>query len=321
MQALSATRRRWLIAFALSALCAYFGVAVAVDARPLAAGLAQLGGAGIALVLGLSLINYGLRYWRWAGYLTALGHRIPHRPHLAYYLGGFALTVTPGKAGEALRGAYLHRHGVPWKHSLAALFAERLLDLLAITALVALTAGGLAGWRGLGLALGAGVLVLAWLLGRPALPGWLLRRGQSLPGPAGQALEELAGLLRAASQLLQAARLYPALLVGILAWGAEGLGLYWLAQSLGLALGPEGATAIYAIAVLAGAAAFFMPGGLGGMEAAMTALLMGAGASLASAFAITVLCRFATLWFAVLLGVIALLGLELRPPPRPLPAT
>jgi uncharacterized protein (TIRG00374 family) len=55
---------------------------------------------------------------------------------------------------------------------------------------------------------------------------------------------------------------------------------------------------------LAGALSF-LPGGLGGAEAVMGVMLVAFGADGAAAVAITLLCRIATLWFAVALGGIA----------------
>ncbi len=49
-----------------------------------------------------------------------------------------------------------------------------------------------------------------------------------------------------------------------------------------------------------------LPGGLGGSEATMIALLSLCGVPLPIAISATVLIRLATLWFAVLLGVAAL---------------
>jgi uncharacterized protein (TIRG00374 family) len=59
--------------------------------------------------------------------------------------------------------------------------------------------------------------------------------------------------------------------------------------------------------MLAGALSF-MPGGLGGSEAAMVLLLRMLRVPLSIAVAATLLIRAATLWFAVLLGIIALLA-------------
>jgi uncharacterized membrane protein YbhN (UPF0104 family) len=49
----------------------------------------------------------------------------------------------------------------------------------------------------------------------------------------------------------------------------------------------------------------------------MTTLLVAAGAPLGAALVATVLCRIATLWLAVLIGVAASWIIEFRPAPRP----
>jgi uncharacterized protein (TIRG00374 family) len=68
---------------------------------------------------------------------------------------------------------------------------------------------------------------------------------------------------------------------------------------------------IYAFSMLVGALSF-LPGGLGGTEATMVALLMLNNVAQPQAVAATVLIRLVTLWFAVALGVIALSIAERR---------
>src|SRR5690349_12246907 len=63
----------------------------------------------IALMLGLSLLNSLLRFWRWQLFGNGLGLRLPWRRNLLYFLSGFALTATPGKAGEGLRLWFFER--------------------------------------------------------------------------------------------------------------------------------------------------------------------------------------------------------------------
>jgi uncharacterized protein (TIRG00374 family) len=88
-------------------------------------------------------------------------------------------------------------------------------------------------------------------------------------------------------------------------WGAEGCGLYVITQSLDLPVSLPHAVGIYALAMLGGAASL-VPGGLGGAEAVMAGLLAASGAGLPEAVAATLICRAATLWFAILLGMIAM---------------
>ncbi|MEM9489523.1 MAG: YbhN family protein, partial [Myxococcota bacterium] len=102
-----------------------------------------------------------------------------------------------------------------------------------------------------------------------------------------------------------------------LSW-ATGLGVAaWLAECIGFALivaafpgtaVPLGlATLIYAATTIAGALSF-LPGGLLVTEAAMAALLIESsrGVDEPTAVAATILTRLATLWLAVVLGLIAL---------------
>ena len=58
---------------------------------------------------------------------------------------------------------------------------------------------------------------------------------------------------------------------------------------------------IYSASVLVGALSF-VPGGLGGTEAAMEVMLTASGVDMPVAVAAVLLCRLATLWFAVIIG-------------------
>ena len=98
----------------------------------MSAAISRVGGWQGGQIVGVVLLGYGLRFLRWQVYLNALRHPLPWRPSLKIYLAGFALTTTPGKAGEALRGVLLKRWDVPYAHSFAALFSERLADLPSI---------------------------------------------------------------------------------------------------------------------------------------------------------------------------------------------
>ncbi|WP_127477988.1 lysylphosphatidylglycerol synthase transmembrane domain-containing protein [Sulfurivermis fontis] len=298
---------RALILSVVAAAVGYLGFSLWGGWQDVVAALRQVSLPVLLLLLLLSLVNYGLRFARWQHYLALFGHRVPWRQSLRIYLGGFALTTTPGKAGEALRCVLLQPHGVSWPHSLAALLAERLGDLMAILLLAAI---GLAAWpqgRGVIVLLAAVLVVLllciqqrAWLA---RLDGWLRTRFH------GRAAALAAGLIET---MLHSSRLFtlPLLLysavLGVVAWGAEGLAFYYLVQVLGTDLDLLTALFIYAFAMLVGAVSF-LPGGLGGAELAMVTLLTLHGMPPGVAVAATVIIRLATLWFAVVLGALALL--------------
>ncbi len=300
--------RRPLLLSLLGASVLYVLLVLAGDYQAILERLGRFGWSDWGLILGLSLVNYLLRFYRWQGYLALLGHSPPLGRHLACYLAGFALTTTPGKAGELIRAWYLKAQGVDVSHSLAAFVTERFLDLGAMLLLALLAA---AEFPGHGWLLG---LVAALLLGMlPLLHSRALARGLHAWGEGNGRLavpiRHLARLLETSRVLLEPRPGYTGLALGLLAWGAEGLALWLILDGLGLSVAPLLAVGIYAISVLVGALSF-IPGGLGGTEAVMGLLLIAAGADPATAVAATLICRLATLWFAVALGMMAMAGLE-----------
>lgn len=272
--------------------------------------IATIGVQGMVIALLMSLLNYSLRFVRWQLYLKQLGHTPPLLPSLRIYLAGFALTTTPGKAGEALRSVLLKRWRVPYPDSLGALLSERLSDLIAA---VLLTLAGLSLYPParpmilVGVALVIGLLVVISqqrLLEK--LAGWFAAH----PHRIANMLQHACTMLLQARRCNSPGMLATATALSVIAWGAEALAFHWMLLWLELDVSLTFSLFVYMIAMIAGALSF-MPGGLGGAEATMTALLVWKGMPAPEAVAVTILIRLATLWFAVLLGGICLgLGRE-----------
>ncbi len=250
---------------------------------------ARIGPYGLLPALGLTLLNLQLRFARWQLYLRAQGHALPRLLHQLMFVAGFAFALTPAGAGDASRALLLRRRGVRYAHSAAALLSERVSDLLVLLLLAAL----LHGWL-LAAALGTAALALS------ATP---LARWRGWP-------RSVRRLLRQTRRCLAPRLLLRARVLGIAAWGAEALAFHAIGLRLGLTLPLSLAAGVYALSLLAGALSI-APGGVGGVELAMVALLMGCGASLPDALAVTLLTRVATLWFTVALGGAALASLRL----------
>lgn len=256
---------------------------------------------GLGLLL-MSLGNYLLRFVRWQMYLRVLGHPMPWLWSLRIYLAGFALTTTPGKAGEALRSVLLKPWHIPYTQSMAALLSERLSDLLAI---LVLTLWGLSlypeaqSMAVLGIiGVGLGLFVLI----HPSLMGQLLRY---LPTDGSRLfcwIRHGLSVIGAAQACHRLRILWKASVLSLLAWLLEAVALYWILHWMG-AVQPLGfVVLVYALSVLAGVVSF-MPGGLGGMEAVMTGLLLWKGVPEGATVATVILIRLVTLWFAVILGL------------------
>ncbi len=310
MTAISPGQRRLgrgVVVSALVAAICYFGFSIWAGWRDVLSALGSVGFFGVIAALSLSLVNYGLRFIRWQGYLAALGHPMSPGPSGAIYLSGFAFTTTPGKAGELLRGVFLVNHGMPMLRAAAAFLSERLSDLVAV---VLISLPGLTIMpRGLPVVV-VGLVAVVTL-------GLTLGLGDRLNHLASRLEAKRGGFVRAGARkiallLFEARRCHApratliATLLSIVAWSAEATAFYLVLRWLGIETSLWYAMSVYALAMLAGALSF-LPGGLGGTEAVMVAMLLFKGAPEPLAVAATIVIRLTTLWFAVALGLVTLL--------------
>ena len=269
-----------------------------------------------ALALGLATTNYLLRFLKWEYYLGRLRiHGIPKLDSFLIFLSGFVLTVTPGKVGEVFKSAVLAEcHGVPAARTAPIVVAERLTDVIGVIALIVIGSLGFSGgllWAGIGtVAVVLGMVFVVWRAPGEAL----LRFMQARPGR----LARVAPKLREAFDSLRivaspGALFYPSFL-SVLGWGGEGFALYLLLDGFGAPVAAPRAMFFYATATLAGAV-IPVPGGLGVAEAMIQEQLVRiARVAHGSATSAMILIRFATLWWAVAVGFVALALLRRRFP-------
>jgi uncharacterized protein (TIRG00374 family) len=298
-----------ILAVVLAVALLYGAIALLGDVRALRATLSTFAWWTFAASLALSLGNYALRFFKWDFYLRLLGIRdVPLAESFCIYVAGFAMSVTPAKAGEVFKSALLaSARGYPIARTAPIVIADRLTDLISLIAMVAL--GGLLFPGGWIVALAASSLVVAlmlFVLVRP-LGEWVISLterfavGRRLSPKVRDAYDALRILASPKALLLPTA-------ISVFAWALEALGLWVILVGLGTPAPLSLASFVYATSTLAGAVAM-LPGGVGGAEITMISLLVALshGAIPApAAKAGTLLCRLATLWFAVVLGALAL---------------
>ncbi len=296
--------RAVLWSVALAAI-GYLGLSLWAGWREVVAAVLRVGPLVLVGLLLLSLSNYLLRFLRWGRYLALLDAALPWRINLPAYFAGFALTTSPGKLGETLRSVLLKGHGVPAAASLAAFFAERASDLLSILVLAAIGLWSYAPARPVvGLTLACvllALLLVQWTALIVAIDRWALARPQKWA----RLIVQLCEIILHFRRCFSLPAIGMGLSFGVIAWFAEGIGFWWLLDALGHPLPLTTAVFIYAFAMLIGGLSF-LPGGLGSSEAVMIGLLALNGFPEAAAVTATLLCRLATLWFAVALGALFL---------------
>lgn len=303
---LSGWRFRALLLTILISAVGYLLFSLWAGWREVVAAMLRVGLAGGVVILGLSLVNYGLRFQRWQKYLGLLGHRVHAPESLRIYIAGFAMTILPGKAGEAIRSLFLKHHGVTYPESLAAFFSEHFSNLISMLLLVAIGLWVYPQAKPLVLIL-AGLILIGLIVLQQTR--WLKALKRIAENALPQRLGHLAGstieIVLHSGRCFRLPMLLYGIALGVVAWGAEGVAFYYIMHQLGSELSLPTALFIYAFSMLIGALSF-LPGGLGGAEATMVTLLMLNHVAQPQAVAATVLIRLATLWFAVALGVFAL---------------
>jgi uncharacterized protein (TIRG00374 family) len=303
---LSGWRFRALLLIVLLSAVGYLVFSIWGGWQEVVAAFIRVGFIGTAIALALSLVNYGMRFVRWQKFLALMGHRVYAPESLRIYVAGFGLTILPGKAGEAIRSVFLKKHGVSYPESLAAFFSEHLSNLISMLFLVAIGLWVYPPAKPLVVILAAliatGLIVLQQRRLLQALKDVAQRR---LPVRAAHFVAAAIEIVLHSGRCFSLPMLLYGIALGLVAWGAEGMAFYYIMHVLGSDLSIPTALFIYAFSMLVGALSF-LPGGLGGAEATMVALLMLNNIPQPQAVAATVLIRLATLWFAVALGVFAL---------------
>lgn len=291
-------------------LLIYVAFALLGDVRRLADRLTDWPWPWLALVLGLTLVNYVGRLVKWNWYLQLLDVPISYGDASRIFGVGMLMVMTPGKAGEFLKSYMVKRvTGTPMSVTAPIVLAERITDGMAM---LLLAGAGLFVFpnpvaRGVAALVFTGFLVFIVIIQSRALAMRCLAIGKNLP-VVRKFATGLYEFYESSYIIFRPRSLLISLGIGLISWAAEGLAYYIVLTGFGVEPGLRAAAIsifIFAISVVIGAVVA-MPGGLGGVEGSLVALSTQIfGLDLTTATASALLIRFCTLWFGVLLGVIS----------------
>lgn len=279
------------------------GLAAATGWQETRAQIARLALWQGAVLLALSLVNYLFRGLRWHLFTRRLGLPTTLGQDMRHFLGGFAMVVTPGRVGELVRMRWLRREtGWSFERTAPLALVDRASDLAAMALILGLSVSFAA--TGVTGAVPVTILALlaAYVATRPRLLAGCVTLAHRLIGR----LPRLFGRIRTAARSLdrfsRMGTMIPALGLGIIGWMAEGYAFHMLLGWMGADIGLMKAIAIFVFATLAGGLTG-APGGVGGAEAAMIALLALDGVPMDVSVPATAIIRVTTLWFALGVGM------------------
>ncbi|WP_112321611.1 lysylphosphatidylglycerol synthase transmembrane domain-containing protein [Oceanibium sediminis] len=258
----------------------------------------------IAALLALAAVNYLCRAIRWHLYARVLAIPLSAVQTIRHYLGGFAMTVTPGRLGEFIRLRWIWlESGAPVERSAPLVLMDRAADLAAIGLLVAISVAFSTIGPAAGLPVAALSILVAIMVTRARLLAAMLEGLWRIVGRWPRLFARARRAARAIAPFSEWRVVLPALALGGIGWAAEGVSFWLLLTWMDAPLPLWTAIGIFLIATITGGATG-APGGLGGAEAVMVGLLSLQGIPLSVSIPATAVIRLTTLWFAIAIGVL-----------------
>ncbi|MFA5403572.1 MAG: lysylphosphatidylglycerol synthase transmembrane domain-containing protein [Ignavibacteria bacterium] len=301
-------KKKILISITIGALV-YLAFSIYADFDRLISTFINFNWLWLPIILALSFLNYIFRFFKWHYYIHILEIKLSYKTSFLIFLSAFTMSVTPGKMGEVLKSYLLkEENGTPVSKSAPIVLAERLTDFVSIVLLCLL--GSIVFNYGQTLIIIIGlVFIFAIII--------LSIRNVSLKIISffenfRFLKKHIQKIHTAYESIYTMVRIKPfviATVISLISWSFECIGFYLVINifsgSSDLQIGILPATFIYAFSTLIGAIAM-LPGGVGITEVSLTGLLVFSKIPKDISVASTIMIRLSTLWFAVLVGIVAI---------------
>ena len=265
----------------------------------------------IPFILGIVFIAYLLRGLRWNYYLNKINIKVGQREGLLLFFSGLSMLITPMMVSGAIKvGLIKAKHGAPMSSSFPIVIVERLTDLVGLLLLIVIAGGVLAFFNSDPYFISVMLFVVIFLIVVISII-----RSKRLCMKVISWMGKMRALRRARKSLLRAYSTMYTLLtpkmvavasgIAFVSWGIQGLAFYMVVRHMGMELGFMESMFIFAFPTVLGIISQ-LPGGIGAEEGGMLALLLLAGQESGLSVAAILLFRILTLWFGLVMGIIAL---------------
>ncbi|HOJ38561.1 MAG TPA: lysylphosphatidylglycerol synthase transmembrane domain-containing protein [Ignavibacteriales bacterium] len=255
----------------------------------------------------LALCNYIFRFLKWHYYIKLLKIDLDFWLSYKIFMTGLVMSVTPGKFGEVIK-AYLvkNKTNESISKTMPIIFVERLTDLISVIILA------LIGSLYFNIAKTFVLIVLAVFLGIVILLSNInifnkfssLLKKFNIYAKYSSKIEQA---YNSSYEMIKIKPLTEMVLLSIFSWIFECIAYYLILLSFNINFGFVDtflfAVLVYTLSTIIGSISM-LPGGLGAAEISFTAIIQSKGINKEVAVVTTMLIRFVTLWFALILGSI-----------------
>lgn len=296
-------KQRTLISIAFAGIL-YLAITIYIDFNLLIESFKKFDLLLLPVLLLLSLLNYFARFYKWDYYLSILKINLSKKDSLLIFMSGLLMSVTPGKIGELLK-AYLVKtvNKTPASVTAPIIFAERATDFLSLTILALFGAYIYDYGRNAALVISIIILIGIFILTNRKVFDSLMIVFSKIKF-VHKRIESIEQLYHSTYTLLKLRPLIIAVGISVLSWGFECFGYYLVINNFVNTIGVSWSFFSYSFSTIVGAVSM-LPGGLGVTEGSFLLMLTSKGLSASDAAATTFITRVVTLWFAVLVGIVA----------------
>lgn len=296
-------KQRTLISIAFAGVL-YLAITIYIDFNLLIESFKKFNLVLLPVLLLLSLMNYFARFYKWDYYLSILKINLSKKDSLLIFMSGLLMSVTPGKIGELLK-AYLVKtvNKTPASVTAPIIFAERATDFLSLTILALVGAYIYDYGRNAALIITIIILIGIFILTNRKVFDSLMMVLSKIKF-VHKRIESIEQLYHSTYTLLKLKPLLIAVGISVLSWGFECFGYYLVINNFVNTIGVSWSFFSYSFSTIVGAVSM-LPGGLGVTEGSFLLMLTSKGLSASDAAATTFITRVVTLWFAVLVGIVA----------------
>jgi uncharacterized protein (TIRG00374 family) len=303
--------RNSILLSALGGLAVFVALSIYANIDAVIQAFAQFQWLYIPLILALTFANYMLRFYKWDYYLRKIGVRLKFKDSFMVFLSGLSMAITPGKIGEVFKSYLLKRlNNTAVSRSVPVVFAERVTDVLSLLILAAISFSVLQYGKEVLLITLAILIVLIIGIQSAPIRKRLLAVCRHIP-----LINKLSDHLRTGFEtayvLFKPVNLTVATLISVVSWGFECLATYFTLVAFGVSASVLLSTFVFSFSSLFGAISM-IPGGLVVAEGSFAGLLIMAGIAKGTAASATMIIRFCTLWFGVIVGLITTFLLRKR---------
>ncbi len=301
----------WIVAVIILSVLFYLFFVLFTGADKVLGAMGDMNPTWIPLILAMVFAAYLIRGFRWNYYLRKIKVRVSQGEGQWLYFSGLSMLITPMMLSGAIKvGLVKARHRVPISSSFPIVIVERLTDLIGMLVLIIIAGFALALFEANLYYIGTTLFVVGFLcvfigimrsrkLCKKGI-AWLGKgpMRKKLQEPLGKAYKSIYSLLGPKSLVIASC-------IGFLSWAVQWLAFYLILLGIGIELGMLETMFIFAFPTVLGVISQ-LPGGIGAEEGGMLALMLLSGQEAGVSVAAILLYRILTLWFGLLLGIVAL---------------